>query len=116
MSVVTGDYAHTPAAEAGRRAKAARIAAWCWSRAITAADLDGMDAGQLDRVAGQTRVGYPGPGSTTWHHVKVNLERMTVWATEHPDDPRARQEYAGLRHTWVHDAPKPAPATHEGPP
>lgn len=101
MTAPDVDHAHTDRAEANRLVKARKVAAWCWQRAITAADLDRLDAGQLAAIAGQARVPAPGAGSTTWHHVKVALERMTVWAAGHPDDPRARQEYAGLRATWI---------------
>jgi hypothetical protein len=95
------DYGHTGAAERNRQVKACKLANWCWQRAITATDLDRCTPEQLHLIAGQAHVNPPGAASTTWHHVKVLLERMDVWAAQHPDDERAAQPYAGLRHTWI---------------
>jgi hypothetical protein len=95
------DWGHTDVAERNRRVKARRIAAWCWDRAITAGDLDTCTQEQYHAIANQAQVNSPGAGSTTWHHTKILLERMTVWAVAHPDDKRAQQPYRGLRHTWI---------------
>lgn len=95
------DFRHTAGAEVNRRRKVAVVASWCWQRGITAADLDRCSRGHLVAIAGQARVSPPGEGSTTWHHVKVALERMAAWAAAHPGDPRAGQPYLGLGAQWV---------------
>lgn len=99
------DWRHTAGADANRRRKVAAVAAWCWQRGITAGDLDRCSPAQLVAIAGQARVSPPGTGSTTWHLVKVSLERMAAWAAAHPDDPRAAQPYRGLGAQWVPSRP-----------
>jgi hypothetical protein len=96
-------WGHTDVAERNRLAKARRIAAWCWDRAITASDLDTCTPEQMHAIAGQAHVNPPGQGSTTWHHTKILLERMAAWSAQHPDHQRARHPYQGLRHTWITD-------------
>lgn len=105
------DYAHTPAAERRRRAKARRVAAHAWRYAMTVEAVAALDPSQLRALARAAGVTRPSaPESPTWDLVLEKLARM--WA--HADDPRAPAHDLERVHTvWNPPPPEPAPEVVE---
>lgn len=102
------DYAGDAVAVQNRAGKAKALAAWCWDRGITAADVGAWDARIRSRAARSAGVNPPSCRDgrwATWEDAQALLEEMTGWAARRPDHPRAVQPLLAERAEWV-----PAPS------
>ncbi|WP_328398789.1 hypothetical protein [Nocardia sp. NBC_00416] len=94
------DYAHSPAAEAGRAAKARQLAGYLWDRDISGADLLDMAAAvrrKLARAAGAN----PPSSEETWRSVAQLLDEKALWATRHPTHTAAQRPHSDEKLLWV---------------
>lgn len=100
------DYAHSAAAEAGRAAKARRVAGYLWDRDISGAELLALPNAVRRKLA---RVAGVNPPSTdeTWQQVARLLDEKTAWAARHPDHPAARRTAVDEKLLWVKPSVKP---------
>lgn len=94
------DYAHSPAAEAGRAAKARQLAGYVWDRDISGRELLELTAAARRKLARAAGVNPPSTDET-WRSVARLLDEKTEWAARHPDHPAARRASADEKLLWV---------------
>ncbi|MGW1742434.1 hypothetical protein ACWCPQ_26920 [Nocardia sp. NPDC001965] len=94
------DYAHSPAAEAGRAAKARQLAGYLWDRDISGSELLDMPAAARRKLA---RAAGANPPSTeeTWHSVAQLLDEKAHWAARRPGHPAAARAHTDEKLLWV---------------
>ncbi|WP_327148066.1 hypothetical protein [Nocardia sp. NBC_01329] len=94
------DYAHSPAAEAGRAAKARQLAGYLWDRDISGSELLDMPTTVRRKLA---RAAGANPPSTeeTWHSVAQLLDEKAHWAAHRPDHPAAARQHTDEKLLWV---------------
>lgn len=88
------DFAHTPAAERSRLAKATQLAQWCYARGIDHR-VQHLDAATLRFIARQADVNPPHQGgspSSTWRLVGDMLTARTAWDVRHHRAPPPRAQ------------------------
>lgn len=94
------DYAHSPAAEAGRAAKARQLAGYLWDRDISASELLEL-AGPVRRKLARAAGVNPPSTEETWRSVARLLDDKAVWAARHPAHPAARRPHTEEKLLWV---------------
>ncbi|WP_225731742.1 MULTISPECIES: hypothetical protein [unclassified Nocardia] len=94
------DYSHGDFANRSRADKARRLATYVWERGITGAELTGLPAAVLRKLA---RAAGTNPPSTdeTWQAVAQLLDEKDVWAARHPDHPAAQRHHLDEKILWV---------------
>ncbi|MFI5715792.1 hypothetical protein [Nocardia sp. NPDC051750] len=94
------DYAHSPAAEAGRAAKARHLAGYLWDRDISGPellDLPDPARRKLARAAGVN----PPSSAETWRSVAQLLDDKATWAARHPTHPASQHPDRDEKILWV---------------
>lgn len=94
------DYAHSPAAEAGRAAKARQLAGYLWDRDISGPELLGISAAVRRKLARAAEVNPPGT-EETWRSVARLLDEKAEWAMRHPGHPAAARHHTDEKLLWV---------------
>lgn len=100
------DHAHSDAANAGRVAKARRLAAYLWSRDIRSAELTTLDAATLRKLARAAQTNPPSTGET-WRVVADLLDQKDAWAARNPGHPAAVRAHADEKLLWVKPPVRP---------
>lgn len=94
------DYAHSPAAEAGRAAKARQLAGYLWDRDITGSELLELPTQVQRKLARAAKVNPPSTAET-WRSVARLLDEKAAWATRNPGHPAARRPHRDEKLLWV---------------
>ncbi len=100
LHLLMADYAHSPAAEAGRAAKARQLAGYLWDRDISGSELLGISATVRRKLARAAGVNPPGT-EETWHSVARLLDEKAEWAARHPGHPAAARHHTDEKLLWV---------------
>ncbi|MEU4313148.1 hypothetical protein [Nocardia sp. NPDC024068] len=94
------DYAHSPAAEAGRAAKARELAGYLWDRDISGRELLELSPAARRKLARAAGVNPPGT-QETWRSVANLLDEKSGWAARHPSHPAAQRPHTDEKLLWV---------------
>lgn len=100
LHLLMADYAHSPAAEAGRAAKARQLAGYLWDRDISGSELLGLSAAVRRKLARAAGANPPGT-EETWQSVARLLDEKAAWAARHPGHPAAARHHIDEKLLWV---------------
>lgn len=111
MSDEAADFGHTEQAEARRAEKVRALAAYCWDRALSSADLRSMPEAKRRRLARTADV-HPPSSWETWGQVCEALDAKDAWAARNTGHPRAVRPLPLGRAQWVESrSPRPPDRT-----
>lgn len=96
----SSDHAHSDAANAGRAAKARRLAGYLWDRGISAGELAALPAPVLRKLARAAETNPPSTGET-WRVVADLLDAKDAWAQRNPGHPAAVRAHAPEKILWI---------------
>lgn len=108
MGDEAADFGHTEQAQARRAEKVRALAAYCWDRALSAADLRSMSDATRRRLARAADV-HPPSSWETWSQVCDALAAKDAWAVRNPEHPRSVRPRSLGRAQWVDTPPPPPP-------
>lgn len=94
------DYAHSPAAAAGRAAKARQLAGYLWDRDISGSELLGLPDAVRRKLARAAEVNPPST-TETWRSVARLLDEKAAWALRNPAHPAAQRPHRDEKLLWV---------------
>ncbi len=100
LHLCMADYAHSPAAEAGRAAKARQLAGYLWDREITGSELLELPDAVRRKLARAAGVNPPSTAET-WRSVAGLLDEKAAWAERNPGHPAARRPHRDEKLLWV---------------
>lgn len=109
MGDEAADFGHTEQAQARRTEKVRALAAYCWDRALSAADLRSLSDATRRRLARAADV-HPPSSWETWGQVCEALDAKDAWAARNPRHPGAVRPLPLGRAQWVEAPPPPPPA------